>query len=215
MFTGIIEEIGIVESVDKSGPIASLEIAASEVSHGLVNGQSITVNGVCLTLVKVDGNCLKFEIMPETFSRSNLGLLKPSDKVNLERALKVDGRIDGHFVTGHIDATGVITKKAKKGGDVIIQVRAPDEVMRYIVLKGSVALDGVSLTVSAVGSDDFSVSLIPYTRKGTTLGLEKEKQLVNIECDILGKYIHKFTHFSPKNHSNINYSFLQEHGFAS
>jgi len=215
MFSGIIEELGEVRSLQTTGAIASLEILADKVAQDAKDGMSISINGVCLTLVCAKNKVLKFDLMQETLNCSNLRFLKPKDKVNLERALKADGRIDGHFVTGHIDTTAVITKKQKLGTDTVLEIELNKEFLSYIVLKGSVAIDGISLTVSSLSNRSFSVSLIPYTLTNTTLGARKEKDLVNIECDILGKYIHKFSKNSNRQESKITQSFLAQHGFAS
>ncbi len=215
MFSGIIEELGTVRLLDKNGPIAKLQVLAPKLAIGTQPGQSICVNGACLTVVEVNKDWFEFDVMQETFKHSNLDLFREGDRVNLERALKVDGRVDGHFVTGHIDTTGVIKSRQKSGSDVVIEIEAPEEALRYIVLKGSVALDGVSLTVSALSARSFCVSLIPYTLTNTTLGLKKEKEAVNIECDILAKYVERLS--APSRQppaSNITMSFLQKHGFT-
>ncbi|MBL7084881.1 MAG: riboflavin synthase, partial [Candidatus Omnitrophica bacterium] len=172
------------------------------------------VNGICLTVVEIERDLLCLEIMQETFARTNLGLLRREDKVNLEQALRVDGRLDGHFVTGHIDGTGVINRRQRRGPDIVMQIQASEEILRYVVLKGSVALEGVSLTVSALDKDSLSVNLIPYTLKNTTLGLKKEQDVLNIECDILAKYIDRSLLFKGRSSdSNLSSSFLREHGF--
>jgi len=215
MFSGIIEELGTVKLLSKGGTIAKLQVLAPKLAIGTQPGQSICVNGVCLTAVEVKKDFFEFDVMQETFKHTNLGLLRKESNVNLERALRADGRLDGHFVTGHIDVTGVIKSRQKSGSDVAIEIEAPEEALRYIVLKGSVALDGVSLTVSALGERSFCVSLIPYTLTNTTLGLKKEKETVNIECDILAKYVKRLS--APNQQppaSNITMSFLQKHGFT-
>lgn len=216
MFTGIIEEIGTVKSLDKTGPIYKLRILAPQIGPTTQPGQSICVNGVCLTCEKKESDLLYFGIMPESLKRTNLGLLQQADKVNLERALRVDGRIDGHFVTGHIDGTGILSQKQEKAGEIVIAVEVAPELLRHIVLKGSVAIDGISLTVSAQESNSFSVNLIPYTLKNTTLEFKKAGHLLNIECDILGKYIDKFSALNrSSSSSSITSAFLKEHGFAT
>jgi riboflavin synthase len=214
MFTGIIEELGTVKFLDKSDSVAKLQILAPKIGPGSKRGQSVSVNGVCLTIVAIEKDILTFETMPQTFKGTNLGTLKQADKVNLERALKVEGRLDGHFVTGHIDDTGMIKCSQKKGKDAVIEIESSEQILRYVALKGSVALDGVSLTVSALNREAFAVNLIPYTLKNSPLGLKQEGNLVNIECDILAKYISKFLATNRQtNLSKINSSFLQRHGF--
>lgn len=216
MFSGIIEELGTVKLLSKGGTIAKLQVFAPKLAIGAKAGQSICFNGVCLTVVEIRKDWFEFDVMQETFKHSNLDLLREGDRVNLERALKADGRVDGHFVTGHIDTTGVIKRRQKSGSDVVIEIEVPDQILRYIVLKGSVSLDGVSLTVSALGARSFCVSLIPYTLKNTTLGLKKEQDIVNIECDILAKYVDKLSSLTRQRPaSNITMSFLQKHGFTS
>lgn len=216
MFSGIIEELGRVKSLDKAGAISKLQILAPKIALDTQAGQSICVNGACLTAVRVERGSLDFEVMQETINCTNLGLLKGGDKVNLERALRVDGRIDGHFVSGHIDGTGIISRRQTRGSDIVMAIEtALKQILRYIVLKGSVTLDGVSLTVSDLEDNIFSINLIPYTLDNTTLGLKKEGDIVNIEGDILAKYIDKFLSQSKQSPtSSITSSFLTEHGFA-
>lgn len=226
MFTGIIEELGVVKSLDRKGAISILQISAPGIARDTLPAQSICLNGACLTVVRVEKDILSFEIMPQTLRDTNLGQLSPAAKVNLERALKVNARLDGHFVTGHIDGTGQIRTPLpayirggqeirRKAGDVVIEI-APDleRILHYIALKGSVAVDGVSLTVSAQRAGSFCVNLIPYTLEHTTLGLRKEQDVVNIECDILARYMDRLL---PQNKqssvSNITSSFLTTHGF--
>ncbi len=192
MFTGIIEELGTVRSLESAGGIFRLEISASGIARDIRAGESVCVNGACLTIVRIKQERICFEIMPETFKTTNLGLLERADKVNLERALPVNGRMDGHFVTGHIDGTGTIAQRRSAGGDVAMKIETSGQILRYIVFKGAVALDGVSLTVSARETNSFTVSLIPYTLEHSTLGLKQKGGLVNIECDILAKYIERF-----------------------
>lgn len=211
----MIEELGIVCSLDRSDAISKLQVLAPQIAQTTQVGQSICVNGICLTVVAIERQLLCFEVMPETIKRTNLSLLKKTDKVNLEQALRSDGRIDGHFVTGHIDGTGTISKREIKSADTIMTVKSAPHLLRYIVLKGSLALDGVSLTVSAQkeGTDSFCVNLIPYTLKNTTLGFKQEADLVNIECDILAKYTE--SSLSKGAASPITRSFLREHGFVA
>ncbi len=214
MFTGIIEELGSVKSLEKTSAISKLLIFAPKIAPDTYLGQSICVNGSCLSVVEIEKDLLVFEIMQETLKRTNLGFLKDNDKVNLERALKVSGRIDGHFVSGHTDGTGIVRKRQRKGGDIAIEIETAEPILRYIVLKGSVALDGVSLTVSALEGGTFAVGLIPYTLKNTILGLKKERDIVNIECDILAKYIKKFlSQDKQSSTSKITSSFLKKQGF--
>src|SRR5574344_2325853 len=199
MFTGIVEEIGKVVSVSRGGAGCGIKIAVLTSSRirvsffcGLRIGGSIAVNGVCLTLTAFDDCSFCADVMPETLRSSTLGALKCNDSVNLERALIVAGRLNGHIVTGHIDGTGVITSMRDEGNAVVVSVSAAAEILKYVVMKGSVALDGTSLTVCKLHGNEFSVSLIPETRRRTVLGMKKVGDSVNIECDILGKYVERF-----------------------
>ncbi len=215
MFSGIIEELGAVVSLNKAGAVSKLLILAPRTAADVRPGQSVCVNGACLTAVEIKKDLLCFEVMQETLKRTNLGLLKRTDKVNLEKALRATGGIEGHFVTGHIDGTGVISKRQSKGGDIVIEIKtALEQILRYVVLKGSVALEGVSLTVSAQEGNSFCVNLIPYTLKNTTLGLKREGSVVNIECDILAKYMDKLLSLDKRpSASCLTPSFLKEQGF--
>lgn len=205
MFTGIVEEIGKVVSVSRGGAGCGIKIAVEKLNpvltssrisnsffRGLRIGDSIAVNGVCLTVTAFDDCSFCADVMPETLRSSTLGALKCNDSVNLERALIVAGRLNGHIVTGHIDGTGVITSMRDEGNAVVVSVRAAAEILKYVVMKGSVALDGTSLTVCKLHGNEFSVSLIPETRHRTVLGVKRVGDSVNIECDILGKYVERF-----------------------
>lgn len=215
MFSGIIEEIGTLRFLNRAGSVSKLRIIAPKIAACAQLGQSICVNGVCLTVVEIDKDLLGFEVISETIRRTNLRLLQQKDRLNLERALLASGRIDGHFVTGHIDGTGIIRKRQRKSGDTTIEVESAKSILRFIALKGSVALDGVSLTVSALKQDTFAVNIIPYTLNNTTLGSIKEQAIVNIECDILAKYTDRLGP-SDKQSSNSGISpiFLKKYGFA-
>ena len=206
MFTGIIEEVGKVASV-KSG---SLVIAASSVLRGMELGGSIAVNGACLTVTGFDARSFSVDITPETIKRTNLGLLYAGDGVNLERALAVGGSLGGHLVQGHVDATGRVTSIMREGGAMIVRFEAPPAVMRYVVEKGFIAIDGVSLTVVSSDTESFKMSVIDYTRKNTTLGSRRVGDLVNLEVDIIAKYVEKL---NQARSTGITIDFLQEHGF--
>lgn len=192
MFTGIIEEIGEVVAVEGRGDSAVLTLAASKITDDLVHGASIAVNGVCLTVVGWGGSPrvqIDFDVMAETLKRSVIGDLHPGSRVNLERAARVDSRLDGHIVQGHVDGTGVVL--ARTPGDAWEAVRfgLPADLSRYVAEKGSIAVDGVSLTVTAVGDDWFEVGLIPETLRATTLGGKQPGDAVNLEVDVLAKYV--------------------------
>ena len=189
MFNGIVEEAGIVEALERRKNLSVLKVRARKVLQGTKPGDSIAVEGVCLTVTDKKENILAFDMMRETVDKTSLGRLRRGDKVNLERALKAGGRVSGHFVTGHVDDVGRIEGKTTAANYTELSVRLPRGLGKYIVPKGSVALDGVSLTVGKVGKVFFSVYLIPFTKQVTTLGAKKKGDRVNIETDILAKYL--------------------------
>ncbi len=189
MFTGIIEELGQIKNMTRRGNLTLITIKAKKSLEGANIGDSISVNGACLTIVKKDGLSFSFEAMPETLKITNLGFLKVSDKVNLERSLRVGDRLSGHFVTGHIDSIGFIRKKNYIGGNLCFEIAVPVEFLKYILPKGSIAVDGVSLTVINKKSNTFSVYIIPHTLLSTTLRFKGPSDKVNIEFDILAKKI--------------------------
>ena len=189
MFTGIVEEVGEVAKVERKGMAALLGVR-TKFARELKDGDSVCVNGVCLTVIAVQSPLFWVEAVEETMARTNLGFLKVGDKVNLERALPATGRLGGHFVQGHVDGTGVIAGITPRLRSKIMRNRTPQELMPFIVPKGSIAVDGVSLTVVECGADWFTVSLIPFTLEHTTLGLRKVGDVVNLEVDILAKYVH-------------------------
>lgn len=192
MFTGIIEEVGKIASIQKSGPRCRISIGAYRVLEDIRTGDSIAVNGICLTAACFDGRSFTADVMSETWNRTALSALRPGSRVNLERAMPVGGRLGGHIVTGHIDGTGRIASIRRDQNAVWYQIRPQEDLASCMVEKGSVAIDGISLTVAKVGERDFFVSVIPHTLEQTIL---KEKQigdLVNLETDILGKYVQKF-----------------------
>lgn len=191
MFTGIIEEMGTVKHVMPGAVSAVLSIQADKVLQGTQIGDSIAVNGVCLTVTSMQGGCFTADVMAETLRRSSLGSLHGGSRVNLERAMAADGRFGGHMVAGHIDDTGTILSMEREDNAVWVRIGAPNHVMRYIIEKGSVAIDGISLTVAKVREHDFSVSVIPHTGAETTLLLRHPGDLVNLENDLVGKYVEK------------------------
>ena len=217
MFTGIVEELGHVTAVVSGSSEGKITIKAQTVLEGTKIGDSIAVNGVCLTVVQLGSDWFVADVMPETLRRSNLGALQNGSLVNLERAMAVSSRFGGHIVSGHIDATGVITNFRKDNNAVWVTVKAPEEILRLVVEKGSIAIDGISLTVAQVSSVDFKVSIIPHTGSETTLLKRKPGDMVNLETDIIGKYVQKLMNFSNKsnnqNSSKITLEFLAEHGF--
>jgi len=208
MFTGIVEEIGKVTSVK----LGNLVIAASDVLQRMELGGSIAVNGVCLTITNLNPNSFSADVMPETLKRTNLGLLSAGGKVNLERPLAIGGRLGGHLVQGHVDDTGRVASVTWNNGAVLIKFEAPPEVMRYVVVKGFIAVDGVSLTVVSKDTGLFQISIVDYTRKYTTLGSRKVGDLVNLEVDIIAKYVEQLCQTrSP----SITVDLLRERGFLT
>ncbi len=197
MFTGIIEEIGTVERIQQGAHSAVLQIRAGVILEDLRVGDSVAVNGVCLTAACLLPQGFQADVMHETLNRSTLGALKPGSAVNLERAMPANGRFGGHIVAGHVDGTGTVQKIRQDGNAVWYTVQAPPEVLRYVVEKGSVALDGISLTVAQVGPDWFAVSAIPHTAAVTTLGRRRLGDRVNLECDMIGKYVEKLLQPRP------------------
>jgi len=187
MFTGVIEELGSVRGITRRERVSLLEIKANKVLADVEIGNSIAVNGACLTVVKKESDYLSFEVMPETLKLTNLGSLRITEKVNLERALKLGDRLSGHFVTGHVDCLGLVRKKTYFKNNLSFEIATPPEFMKYILPKGSVAVDGISLTVVDKKSNTFSVYLIPHTIANTTLGLKGPSDKVNVEFDILAK----------------------------
>ncbi|MCX5705655.1 MAG: riboflavin synthase [Candidatus Omnitrophica bacterium] len=187
MFSGIVEELGQIRSFSRRGNVTLIEIAAEKVLEGTKIGDSIAVNGTCFTVVKVGVDSLFFESMPQTLKTTNLGSAKAADKVNLERSLKVGDRISGHFVTGHVDCLGVIRSKRLVAGNLSFEVAIPAQFLKFCLPKGSIALDGVSLTLVNKKSNVVSVYIIPHTLKNTTLGFKGPSYSVNIEFDVLAK----------------------------
>ena len=206
MFTGIVQETGVIVSATGKG----LTIAASASLKGIQEGGSIAVNGVCLTVTRYDPQSFTAEVIPETLKRTNLGLVKPGDKVNLERPLAFNGEIGGHLVQGHIDDTGTVTQVAREGESILMTFQAKPEVMRYIVPKGFIAVDGTSLTVTTKDARSFGVALIGYTLQHTILVERNPGDAVNLEVDIIGKYVVEI--YGPQS-QGISAEFLREHGF--
>lgn len=215
MFTGIVEEIGVLRSVRRGAHSSVLSIGASLVLSDLKEGDSVAVNGVCLTATGLDAGGFTADVMHETLNRSTLGSLSVGERVNLERAMAAGSRFGGHMVSGHIDATGSITAKRRDDNAVWYTVSAPPSLLRYVVEKGSVTIDGVSLTVAAVSERDFSVSLIPHTAAVTILGGKGPGDRVNLEADLIGKYVEKLLQPqapAPQG-AGLTLEFLTQNGF--
>jgi riboflavin synthase len=206
LFTGIVTEVGSIVSVTAS----KLTISANQTLKDLQPGGSIAINGACLTVTDFDNKTFSVDVMPETLNRTNLGQLHVSDRVNLERPLKLNGEIGGHLVQGHIDDTGKVVQVEKVGESVLMRFQANPEVMRYIVPKGFIAVDGASLTVTTEEADTFGVSLVGYTLQHTILADRKPGDIVNLEADIIGKYV---AELAKTPGTSITAEFLREHGF--
>lgn len=215
MFTGIIEEFGKVENLKILPNSAQLTLEGRKVLEGTQIGDSIAVNGVCLTVVKMQGNSFTVDIMLETLEKTNLKQLTRGTHVNLERALQLSTRLGGHLVSGHVDGVGKIQQITPVGIAEVFEISAPASLLKYILPKGSVAIDGISLTVVDLMAQSFSISLIPHTRQETTLGIKGIGDPVNLETDLIGKYVARFLEKSeeinPKN--DISMNFLAENGF--
>ncbi len=213
MFTGIVEETGIVESLVRSGGGHHLRVRARQVLDGLKPGDSIAVNGACLTVTDFDSTSFTVGLSPETLRRTNLGDLQPGDKVNLERALRPLDRMGGHFVQGHVDGVAVVAERRPEGNALAMRFRVPVELSRYIVEKGFIAVDGISLTVTACGEGWFAVSLVPFTRQVVTLADKAVGEKVNLEVDIIAKYVESLL-AGRELRRGITAEFLAEQGFT-
>ncbi|GAA0729103.1 riboflavin synthase [Clostridium malenominatum] len=216
MFTGIVEEIGKIKGIKKGTNSATIIIEGKKVLQDAKLGDSICTNGVCLTVTSYGKEEFTVDVMPETMRRSNLGNLTIGSNVNLERALKASDRLGGHIVSGHIDGTGRIKDYKIEDNAVWISIETSEEVLKYIINKGSIAIDGVSLTVAYVDENIFKVSIIPHTGEETTLLKKNVGDEVNLECDIIGKYVERLISFNKShtnNRSNLNIDYLSKHGF--
>lgn len=210
MFTGIIEDVGTVKSIEKKGPFGKIVVQTALDLSSVQAGDSIAVNGSCLTVTELSGGGFAADISAETFEVTTLGELSPGARVNIEPALTLSRPLGGHMVSGHVDGVGTIRRKVDKGGSATLEVSCPASLMGQIVKKGSVAVDGISLTVAGLSQDGFTVAVIPHTLKKTTLPDKKEGARVNIETDVIGKYVEKY--FASGKQS-ITEDFLSEHGF--
>ncbi len=192
MFTGIIEELGTVKGVRTQSEGMRLTIVANVTMDGMKKGDSIAVNGACLTVTEFDNASFTADVSGETAKRTSLGKLRVGEKVNLERPMKLSDRLGGHLLSGHVDGVGIIRGVEKRGGMSVFTFEAPADVQRYLIVKGSVAIDGISLTVNEVQGNRFTVTIIPHTAEMTTLGIKKTGGAVNLEADMIGKYVERF-----------------------
>jgi len=214
MFTGIIEELGTVQRLKRSSNSSEISIQASKVLEDVKLGDSIAINGVCLTVTSFDREHFTADMMAETLAKTNLKDLGNGQRINLERAARLGDRMGGHLVQGHVDAVGTIVEQRIVDIAIIFRIKVPEEILDYIVAKGSIAIDGISLTVVSVLVDSFTVSIIPHTAKMTTLGFKKPGDTVNLEADIIGRYVEKLLKRSGGKHkSQLNSEFLAENGY--
>jgi riboflavin synthase len=212
MFTGIIEELGTVKALRREAGAARLTVSAAKVLDGTALGDSICVNGVCLTVVGMNSTEFSADVAVETLRVTNLGDLQAGKKVNLERALQLSARIGGHLVTGHVDAVGRVREKREEGNGWRIFIDAPASVLRYVIKKGSIAIDGISLTVADVDNAGFAIAMIPHTAKLTTLGFKTAGDSVNLESDIIGKYVERL--LAGRMEGGVSLDALKKSGFA-
>lgn len=213
MFTGIIEEIGIVKRLSRRAAMARLTVEARTVCEDIKAGDSVACNGVCLTVVESDHHSISFDIMEETLKVTNLGKIKAAQKVNLERSLKVGGRLSGHLISGHIDGMGKLTMKRASGRNLVLRIATSTDIMRYLVPKGSVTIDGISLTIVDLGKDYFTVHIIPHTLRMTNLGAKKAGDILNLEVDLLGKYVYRYLAQKKAESPRITKENLAEFGY--
>lgn len=213
MFTGIVEELGTVSRISQSGDSMKLTIATNTIVSDVKLGDSIAVNGICLTVTSFTAHSFTVDVMPETMRATSLRMLGHGSKVNLERAMAANGRFGGHFVTGHIDGIGTILNKKQHYNAIYYKIGVPNTLLRYCLQKGSIAVDGTSLTIFAIDESSFTLSLIPHTVSESIIGEKVAGDIVNIECDMIGKYIERFI-IEPKQHTtSVTENFLQENGF--
>ncbi|WP_242143674.1 MULTISPECIES: riboflavin synthase [unclassified Bacillus cereus group] len=213
MFTGIVEELGTVSTIKQSGEAMKLTIQARFILSDVKIGDSIAVNGICLTVTSFTESHFTVDVMPETMKSTSLRMLKQHSQVNLERAMAANGRFGGHFVTGHIDGIGTIVSKKQHYNAIYYKIKMPNHLLRYCLQKGSVAIDGTSLTIFDVADDSIIISLIPHTVSESIIGTKGTGDIVNIECDMIGKYIERFMSQPTKRSNSVTESFLQENGF--
>ncbi|WP_258296808.1 riboflavin synthase [Paenibacillus peoriae] len=221
MFTGLVEEVGRIQTISKSGEAMVLGISGSVVLGDLKIGDSVSVNGVCLTAIRIGSKDFKVDVMPETFRSTNLKELRSGSRVNLERAMAASGRFGGHIVQGHVDGTGTIRGVTSDQNAVVFEIEPKNQTLfKYILLKGSITIDGISLTVAQRTGDTFAVSIIPHTLSETALQAKREGDTVNIECDILGKYVEQLLNYRGVAEAErvqkapLSLDYLAKHGFA-
>ena len=213
MFTGLVAELGTVQDLTRQGQSYHLTVTADKVLAGLKIGDSIAVNGACLTVVQLCGGSFTADVMPETVRLTNIGLLNSGDRVNLERTLRLCDGLDGHIVSGHVEGLGTIMSRQPDGIATLVTISAEPRLLKYILPKGSISIDGISLTVTQVTDGSFTVSLIPHTLRETTLGFKQIGDKVNLETDIIGKYVERMLNFKDKAEDKLDKNILFENGF--
>lgn len=215
MFTGLVAELGTVQRLDRQGESYHLTVSAVKVMQNLKIGDSVAVNGACLTVVDMHDSVFTADVMPETVRLTNIGSLHAGDKVNLERTLRLCDGLDGHIVSGHVEGLGTIISRRPEGIANVVEIAAEARLLRYILPKGSIAIDGISLTVTAVADSSFSVAIIPHTAKETTLGFKGVGDKVNLETDIIGKYVERLLNTGAygKSEKQLDKNILLENGF--
>lgn len=215
MFTGLVAELGTVQRLDRQGESYHLTVSAVKVMQNLKIGDSVAVNGACLTVVDMHDSAFTADVMPETVRLTNIGSLHAGDKVNLERTLRLCDGLDGHIVSGHVEGLGTIISRRPEGIANVVEIAAEAQLLRYILPKGSIAIDGISLTVTAVTDSSFSVAIIPHTAKETTLGFKGVGDKVNLETDIIGKYVERLLNTGEygKSAKQLDKNILLENGF--
>lgn len=213
MFTGLVAELGTVKKLTRMGESYHLTVGARKVMDNLKIGDSMATNGVCLTVVQMTDSEFTVDVMPETARLTNIGMLKVGDKVNLERTLRPIDGLDGHIVSGHVEGLGTIISEKADGIAKVVTFDTPEKLLKYIIPKGSITVDGISLTVTRVTDASFSVSLIPHTAKETTLGFKTVGDKVNLETDIIGKYVERMLSWDKKSSNGLDKNMLLENGF--
>ncbi|SEM13404.1 riboflavin synthase alpha chain [Mesobacillus persicus] len=218
MFTGIIEEIGTIAGIRRTGPMFEVSIHAEKVLKDVNLGDSISINGVCLTVTSFTAGKFSVDVMPETVKATNIGALQPGSKVNLERAMAAGGRFGGHFVSGHVDGTGIIVRKERVENAVYYEIEVGEDLVSGMIMKGSVTVDGTSLTIFGLSENTFTISLIPHTMEETIIGQKQSGDMVNIECDMIGKYVGHYLRGTGlgqgQKKTSLTKSFLEDNGFA-
>ncbi|MGG4447356.1 riboflavin synthase [Brevibacillus porteri] len=218
MFTGLVEEVGVLESIQGNEQASRLVIRAQQVLEGVKLGDSISVNGICLTVTSYTNRQFSVDVMPETMNKTSLRQLRSGQRVNLERAMRLGDRFGGHIVSGHVDGTGMVASREVNANAVVFRMEAQPRLLKYVIARGSICIDGISLTVVDVNDNGFTVSIIPHTLANTSLADRRPGDLVNLETDVIGKYVERLlgyqNHSGSEKSGGLNLAFLQENGFA-